>query len=78
MFDANTPATQVALHYASQIKSKYFIITGSNQGLACESAKKLLRNGGIVTICSRNTKKGQNAIELLRKEIPDAQVLIND
>ena len=73
-FNAKSPVGEVASFYASACVSRYFLITGANQGLGYESAKELARNGGIVTICSRNTLNGQKAIEKIKEEIPNANL----
>jgi NAD(P)-dependent dehydrogenase (short-subunit alcohol dehydrogenase family) len=50
------------------------IVTGANTGIGFETAKALAAAGAAVTLACRNEKKGQDAVDRILKENPDADV----
>lgn len=55
-------------------KERIFLVTGGTSGMGFEDAKALAAAGARVIIASRNPQRGQEAIDQIRKDIPDAKV----
>jgi NAD(P)-dependent dehydrogenase (short-subunit alcohol dehydrogenase family) len=50
------------------------VVTGGNGGLGLQTALELARKGAAVTIAVRNPEKGATAVDLIRREVPDARL----
>ena len=48
------------------------IVTGANTGIGFETARALARKGAHVTLACRSRDKGQQAVERILEETPDA------
>lgn len=55
-------------------KGRIFLVTGGTSGMGFEDAKALAAAGAQVVIAARNPQRGQEAIERIRQEVPDAQL----
>ena len=55
------------------LEGKISIVTGGNIGLGYKSSLELARQGATVVIACRHEDKGKNAIELIKKEVPDVK-----
>lgn len=55
-------------------QGKTILITGGNSGLGLEAAKVLSRKGAHVIIAVRNLNKGNDAVEAIQKENPNAKL----
>ncbi len=53
---------------------KVAIITGANSGLGFETTRGLVRKNATVVMACRDLKKGDAALEKIRREFPDAKV----
>jgi len=54
------------------LTSKVVIVTGGNSGVGYEAAKEFARKGAQTILACRSMQKGLAAVDLIRKEIPDA------
>ncbi|MFD5159262.1 oxidoreductase [Streptomyces hawaiiensis] len=50
------------------------VVTGANSGIGYVTARELVRRGAHVVLACRNRERGQDAVERLRAEVPDARV----
>ncbi|HAO76570.1 MAG TPA: short-chain dehydrogenase, partial [Pseudomonas sp.] len=50
------------------------LVTGGTSGMGYEDALALSRAGAEVIIAARNAERGQEAIERIREQVPDARV----
>lgn len=57
-------------------KGKIIIVTGANSGLGLATSKELARKGSKVIMTARNQEKGQQAINEIKSEIPNADVTL--
>lgn len=73
-FTWRTDAEDIAKVYHDRAKGKYVVVTGSNVGLGLETARVLSKHGAHVTVACRNLTAGQEAVEKIKKENPDADV----
>lgn len=55
-------------------KGRIFLVTGGTSGMGFEDAKALAAAGAQVVIAARNPERGQEAIERIRQEVPEALV----
>ncbi|MEC3887518.1 SDR family oxidoreductase [Xanthomonas campestris] len=55
-------------------KGRIFLITGGTSGMGYEDAKSLAAAGARVVIAARNPKRGQEALDRIKQDIPSAQV----
>ncbi len=55
---------------------KTFLVTGANSGLGFGTSKELARKGAKVIMTARNLTKGENAIALIKKEVPKADLTL--
>lgn len=53
---------------------RIYLVTGGTSGIGYESAKALAAAGAHVIIAARNPQRGQEAIERIRQETPDAHL----
>lgn len=58
------------------LSGKLAVVTGSNSGLGFGLAKRLAAGGADVVMAIRNQRKGEAAIEEIRKTVPDASLTI--
>lgn len=58
------------------LSGKLAVVTGSNSGLGFGLAKRLAAGGADVVMAIRNQRKGEAAIEEIRKSVPDASLTI--
>ncbi|WP_084958205.1 oxidoreductase [Thermoactinospora rubra] len=54
---------------------KTAIVTGGNAGIGLPTARELARRGMRVIVAARSPEKGRAAAELIRREVPGAQVV---
>lgn len=55
-------------------EGRIFVVTGGTSGMGFEDAKALAAAGARVVIAARNPERGQQAIEQITAEVPDAQL----
>ncbi len=55
-------------------EGRIFVVTGGTSGMGFEDAKALAAAGARVVIAARNPQRGQEAIDSIKQEVPDAQV----
>lgn len=55
-------------------KGRVFLVTGATSGMGYEDAKALATAGAQVVIAARNPERGKEAIERIKKEVPDAKL----
>lgn len=55
-------------------KGRIFLITGGTSGMGFEDAKALTAAGAQIVIAARNPERGQEAIDRIKQEVPNAQV----
>ena len=60
------------------LTGKVFIVTGANSGLGFEAAKEFARNHATTILACRDLKKGERALERIRKEVPEADAEVRD
>lgn len=58
------------------LKGKIIIVTGGNSGLGYESVKAFASKGAKVILASRSLEKGEDAKNLILKEIPEADIIV--
>lgn len=56
------------------LSGKTFIVTGANSGLGLETSRVLASKGARVIMTARNLKKGQAALESIKKSYPEADL----
>ncbi|GBG27429.1 Carbonyl reductase NADPH 3 [Hondaea fermentalgiana] len=55
--------------------TRVFVVTGANQGIGFETVRRLARRDGLHTIMTaRNAARGQEALEKLHEEFPQASI----
>lgn len=54
---------------------KTFVITGGNSGAGFEATKLLVSKGAKVVMVTRNAKRARNAINEIKEEVPNADIL---
>lgn len=59
-------------------KDKIALITGANKGIGFETSRQLGRLGYQVLLGARDEERGKEAVETLKKEGFDAQLLVLD
>jgi len=67
---------QIAIDCEDFIKSKTFIVTGSNTGIGLETVKVLLLNGGKVIMACRDTNKAKIALEEIKLINPNINGIV--
>ncbi|TCP54058.1 NAD(P)-dependent dehydrogenase (short-subunit alcohol dehydrogenase family) [Tamaricihabitans halophyticus] len=55
---------------------RYAVVTGANSGLGLVTARELARAGATVVLACRDTQKGEQAAELITKQIPNAKLAV--
>ncbi len=55
-------------------KGRIFLVTGGTSGMGYEDAKTLAAAGAQVVIAARNPQRGQEAIDRIKQEVPNAQM----
>ena len=55
-------------------KGQIFLVTGGTSGMGFEDAKALAAAGAQVVIAARDPQRGQQAIDRIKKEVPDARL----
>jgi NAD(P)-dependent dehydrogenase (short-subunit alcohol dehydrogenase family) len=55
-------------------QGKTILITGANSGIGLEASSVLSAKGAHVIMAVRNLDKGKEALDLIRKEVPNAQL----
>jgi NAD(P)-dependent dehydrogenase (short-subunit alcohol dehydrogenase family) len=55
-------------------QGKTFLITGANSGLGFEATKVLSKKGAHIVMTARNLQKGNEALEAIKKENPNAKL----
>lgn len=56
------------------LTNKTCLITGANSGLGLAVTKQFAKLGANVVLVCRNVQKGKNALEEVKKEVPDANL----
>jgi NAD(P)-dependent dehydrogenase (short-subunit alcohol dehydrogenase family) len=56
-------------------KGRIFLVTGGTSGMGYEDAKALAAAGARVVIAARNPQRGQESIDRIKQEVPNAQIL---
>ncbi len=74
-YNAETTSDEIMSDFGSAARGKYVIVTGSNCGLGLETARSLAKYGAIVVVACRSEVNGKSAVESIKNEIPDAQVI---
>ena len=59
-----------------ELANKRIIITGANSGIGFEAVKALSKKGADVILAVRNEQKGQDAVESILKENPQASLIV--
>jgi len=70
--DKPSAADWLADHISSQV-GRTFIVTGANSGLGLETARALGALGATVVMTARDLRKGEEAVDALRTEQPEAR-----
>ncbi len=52
---------------------KNAVVTGANSGIGYETARALARKGATVILACRDAKKGQQAVQKIKLELPEAK-----
>lgn len=55
-------------------RGRLAVVTGANSGIGWHTALELARAGGEVILTARTTAKGSDAVQRIRREIPEATV----
>lgn len=58
------------------LRAQTILITGANSGLGYEAARFFAKRGAHVIVCSRSRDKGQNAIQRIIAEVPQARLTL--
>lgn len=58
------------------LKGKIAIVTGANSGLGYQESLALARKGAMVILAVRSREKGQAASDLIRSEVPGAELVV--
>lgn len=70
----NPPKPDWGLADMPSQKGRIFLVTGGTSGMGYEDAKALAAAGARVVIAARNPQRGQESIDRIKKEVPDAQI----
>lgn len=70
----NSPNPDWSLADMPSQKGRIYVVTGGSSGMGFEDAKALAAAGAQVVIAARNPQRGQEAIEKIQTETPDANV----
>tara|TARA_R110001599_G_scaffold56613_1_gene156374 strand:- start:1207 stop:2229 length:1023 start_codon:yes stop_codon:yes gene_type:complete len=70
----NPPKPDWSLADMPSQEGRIFLVTGGTSGMGYEDAKALATAGAQVVIAARNPERGQEAIDQIKQEVPDAQV----
>lgn len=70
----NSPKPDWGLADMPSQKGRIFLVTGGTSGMGYEDAKALAAAGARVVIAARNPQRGQESIDRIKQEVPDAQV----
>ncbi|XP_064641026.1 WW domain-containing oxidoreductase-like [Lineus longissimus] len=71
-YDGHTSGLQIL--QGRDISKKYVIVTGGNSGIGYETANSLVRHGAYVTIACRNMEKAKQAVDKIKKDVPNARL----
>ncbi|OZJ05146.1 hypothetical protein BZG36_01342 [Bifiguratus adelaidae] len=74
-FGRKARASEIAQQYADNIKGKVAIVTGSNSGIGLQTAKVLASHGAKVIIPCRTMEKARGAMETIKKDYPQADLV---
>ena len=58
------------------LEGRTAVVTGANSGLGFHTALELARHGADVVMASRDTGRGQDALERVRAEVPDVNATV--
>ncbi|PGF15705.1 short-chain dehydrogenase [Natrinema sp. CBA1119] len=54
------------------------VITGANSGIGLETTRELARNGATVIMACRSTERGEDAVDDVREDVPDADLRVEE
>jgi retinol dehydrogenase 12 len=74
-YSPKTTSVDIAKEFGSNARDKFVIVTGANSGIGFETTKILVKEGAKVVLACRSQKNGDEAIEKIKKEIPEADVI---
>lgn len=60
----------------SDIEGKIVLITGANSGLGFEASLALAKKRATVVMACRNAAKGEEALQQIKRDVPDAQLVV--
>lgn len=63
-----------AMKEVPSLAGKLAVVTGANSGIGWHTALGLARAGSEVVLTARNEAKGQEAVDRIRRQIPQANV----
>lgn len=63
-------STKWKVDHIPSLEGKIVVVTGGNSGLGYESAKAMGAKGAKVIVASRNLRRGGDALDSLKKEVP--------
>ncbi|GIY16020.1 retinol dehydrogenase 11 [Caerostris extrusa] len=67
-------------HYRSSVKlrGKTVVITGGNTGIGREAILDLAGRGAKIIMACRDVEKGRKAVEYVRKQVPEANIIVKE
>jgi NAD(P)-dependent dehydrogenase (short-subunit alcohol dehydrogenase family) len=75
-YDWQTTSDAIGEEFGSHAAGKYVLITGGNCGLGLETTRVLAKYGAKVTITSRSLQAGEEAINKIKEESPEADLTL--
>jgi len=69
------PAKNFKVNQIPNLKGKVYIVTGGNTGVGFATCQELVRNGGKVYMAARSDERANAAIEKIKQQVPDANII---